>query len=651
LFRTMKDGRPKLTRRMIIGAATVATTVIAPLAFSAGSTAFADVQTTTAPITVTATTSAQSAVPPSGPLTRLVQGTAVAIHAEGPAVGELFAAEVRLCRAGLNITDAAEMLPSAGDCLSGPLTGGGDFDKSGVASPNRFVDLTFNVGTGTRAGSTIQCDSTHPCALWMDASVPTSHTADGSGHAFFHYDLLYAGQPAPPNLVVSQVAGSDAQLTVHVDDAAAGGVAPGDGNAPISGYDITITGAGTPVPASPVHLAAPGSQTFTGLVDFTLYNVTATRSNTPISGPAFTSNPAAASGTPVPPAVAITQIVSGDHKADVTVNTQGTSPASYNVEITPVNPAGALYTYSTPTAANPFTVGSGTPAGNVALTNGTLYSIRVQAVYPAGSGSFSAPVQFTPNGTLITQTITVRRPQGALILTQVCGAKGAVTTGTAPAYTAAGVRTTQYLPPVVGQSAPIVQGTLNPATDPLFGQYPYPVDANNEPIANYPTDCAINLGTAKLITNGAGAGQYFTAAGDLNQVTVVDTRDTDPGWIVNGKVSNFTSPTGSFSGSQLGWAPAATSKTASFTDAAGHTYAQATAAGSLVAPSTPSGLGSGKELGHGNAKSGPVPAADDPPGSRTGGLGIARFDAPLTLWIPIFAMTGNYTATLELTAI
>ena len=100
------------------------------------------------------------------------------------------------------------------------------------------------------------------------------------------------------------------------------------------------------------------------------------------------------------------------------------------------------------------------------------------------------------------------------MLTQVCGTPD--TAGTSPTITGGG-------------------------PDPLFSQYPYPQDpTTGDAVANYPTNCNINMGPAKLITTGNGAGQFFQASAPLNTVTVVDTRDTDPGWTVNGRMGTLT---------------------------------------------------------------------------------------------------------------
>jgi hypothetical protein len=273
---------------------------------------------------------------------------------------------------------------------------------------------------------------------------------------------------------------------------------------------------------------------------------------------------------------------------------------------------------ATPIAGSPHNTGSAATTYNyTGLTNGTVYTFQVRGVYSGTPGQYSAPSgSLTPQGKFITQTITVTRPQGDLVLTQVCGAHGATTTGTAP--------------------------TFNGSPDPLFSQYPYPTDANGVPDPNYPTNCGINLGIAHFKTSGTGAGQFFEATGALNQVTVADTRDSDPGFTVNGQMGNFSdggaNAHDSFSGSELGWTPIKTSDSPSFTASDGTQYDQTVTAGSVVAPnsSNATGLSHGATLGSASAGS---------------GLGIAVLDANLDLFIPVYANHGVYTGVLTISAV
>jgi hypothetical protein len=448
-------------------------------------------------------------------------------------------------------------------------------------------------------------------------------------------------------------------------------------------YSVSLSGgdcASIPAACAARPGAVPGPTTFTGLTNFQAYTVSATATSTAadgtttFTGPAGTAGPNA-STTPVPPAPTNVSGAPGNHKVDLTWTAPaGPTPDHYEVLATPCNtgttsapcPAGS----AAGTAIGPNSTGAGNSATTYSftgLTNGQAYVFQARALYTGGTGQYSAPSgMITPNGVLVTQTITARRPAGALVLTQVCGVHAADPITAVPVtgspyekaneYTAAGgpglapaSSGTQYTPPVVAGSVPPTPGTLNPTTDPLFGQYPYPTDANGEPIATYPTDCGVNLGTAKFITSGAGAGQFFRASGPLNQVTVADTRDTDPGFTVNGQMSSFTAPAGTFSGSELGWDPVKSSSTPAFTDSNGNTYTQVVNPGAVIQPNSPnaSGLSAGGKVLASSPGLNPVGCTT----ACNGGLGIAVLDAKLVLLIPVTAKTGNYTGTLSLSAV
>jgi hypothetical protein len=297
---------------------------------------------------------------------------------------------------------------------------------------------------------------------------------------------------------------------------------------------------------------------------------------------------------------------------------------------------------------------SATTASVTSLATGN-YTATLQATYPTPFvGAPSAPLAFTifPNSILI-QDITVTRPVGGLVLTQVCGAYGSLVAETAqlgfpaglPAATA--VNSSTVAAPTTGGTAPTTGAAAGGPADAVRGQYPYPTNPDGTPNPTYPTHCGINLGNAQFVRSGAGAGQFFAADGRLNQVTIVDTRDADTGWNAVGQVSNFTSgPSASFSGSQLGWVPVKTEDTSAFTDSLGNTYDQVTTAGGPIAPNTlvASGLSSNRTLLQAAGLAGTGQ-------NHTGGLGTAIADARLKLLIPITAQSGVYTATLTISTL
>lgn len=123
-------------------------------------------------------------------------------------------------------------------------------------------------------------------------------------------------------------------------------------------------------------------------------------------------------------------------------------------------------------------------------------------------------------------------------------------------------------------------------------------------------------------------GDRLSSEGDLDPVTVSDTRAGAPGWDTTAQVSEFSaSETSSFEGKYLGWTPEVVSSTAT-----------GVVPGAAVAPgfSEGTGLSEARQL------------AGAPAGS---GTGSSELGAGLSLEIPADTAAGTYTATLTLTTI
>ena len=136
------------------------------------------------------------------------------------------------------------------------------------------------------------------------------------------------------------------------------------------------------------------------------------------------------------------------------------------------------------------------------------------------------------------------------------------------------------------------------------------------PQSTGPDRCDVALGDGHLVTSGRGADHFFRATGWLGQVTVVDTRDGDPGWTVTGRASG-----------RVGWRPLLVRESPGFVDSSGSAYAMRAHAGSAVAASTSpttGGLSSGGTLGW-------APPSSGPGQQRIGGLGVAVFDAEVEM--------------------
>ncbi|MDP1792641.1 MAG: hypothetical protein Q8K63_00780, partial [Acidimicrobiales bacterium] len=274
------------------------------------------------------------------------------------------------------------------------------------------------------------------------------------------------------------------------------------------------------------------------------------------------------------------------------------------------------------------------------LVAGQVYTFTV--TYGAAGTSIPASVQSTPlSNSILLQDITVGRPNGALVLTQVCGKWDAMAAEAAqfgyPNGIGASAASATGTAPTTGS------GTGGPA-DGEFSEYPYPSNPDGTANAAYPTHCGIALGNAKLIATGGaanGAGQFFAAEGRLNQITVVDTRDTDPGWSVNFAMSELSNAATStaISGNQLGWSALKTD-TPSFQDGYGNSYDQTVNyVNQSLAPNSQGAAGAGTAHA--------VIQAPD----ATPGLGIATLDARIKLLIPIHAKNGTYSGTLTINAL
>jgi hypothetical protein len=571
--------------------------------------------------------SSQSGVANGSSLSALQDGTTVSIvmQASGASAGKFMGADVRLCRGGATITSPTDFDPTqGGNCIDQPFDAQSDALQTQSAAPNDVAaTITFRVGEGTRTftttggSSTITCGPSAPCALWIKESFDPSLVASGS--LFLHYDLAYAGPPDAPS--VAATGGTSAATVTWTPPV-------NTGNAPITSYTVSVT----PPDAAPQTVSGSAtSATFAGLTNFSTYTAGVTAMNTAVDGTTHFASPVAtAAFTPSPSPPNNLGVAPGDGSARLSWTIPaGPAPTDNEVTVTPTNPSGPDIVRITGASAPPFDV--------TGLTNGTVYTFKVRAKYGTNFGPTSASSPPFVPGVPSQQAITAIRPVGDLVLTQICGNHAA-------RFANALYPGSPAIPASTSGTAPSFNGT----PDPLFGQYPYPTDASGNPTANYPTDCGLGLGTATFLTKGPGAGQFFRADGILNQITIEDTRDTDPGWTVDGTMGQFTSGGGkAFGGNQLGWKPLLTTETPPATDGSGNTYMMNALQGQVVAPNavtSAGGMSGGAELGA-------APPSTTIGTTTTGGLGIAQFDADVHLLIPVFAKSGTYSGVLTITAI
>ena len=354
----------------------------------------------------------------------------------------------------------------------------------------------------------------------------------------------------------------------------------------------------------------------------------------PVNGQTYAVTATAANSvgtSPVSNSVSVSPSLSSRPAVTSLTATAGTGPAAGDIILTWVAPTGPAPTgynvVSSPALVPPIvtpTVGAGVLTFTVPTDPAIAYTFTVTPLHAAPFTALSAsvgPISSNPDA-LIMQHISVTRPPGVLILTQRCGVNGRI-----PAEIAStGFPALPEIPAAGGIGTSPLLTWPGGANDSRFGNYPYPVPAT------YPTHCGIGLGTATLVTSGPLSGNYYRADGIINQVTVLDTRDSDPGWTVTGNMSPFATTGDSFSGDFLGWSPFATDD--SDPVAGVTTYDQISTNGAFVAPNTIGGLDDGSTLA--SAASG-------------AGLGIATMDARLKLLIPLSANAGLYTGTLTFT--
>ncbi len=410
----------------------------------------------------------------------------------------------------------------------------------------------------------------------------------------------------PPTVVSPLVAGSGSLSGTLT--------APSPAPTPaVSSYTITAT----PTVGAPVVITQPGlAFAFSGLTNGVTYSVGATAFNGANSAPS-----AAVTGTPFDvnarPPVVLNPVVLGPVSATVSWIAPAITPDAgpfYNVIVT--NTVTGLpavgVTVSALTAAS-------TSVSLTTLTAGASLTVSITPVYalPATSTPAATPTFIVLGNSLIIQDITVTRPQGALVLTQVCGVYGALDLEPAsPGFAqlaAKGATTAPGAP-----TGPTLGANGAGGVDPNYtnGLYPSPASPT------YPTHCNISLGTATLVTTGAEAGQYYAASGQINQVTVSDTRDGQNGWTLNGTMSPFVNSTNSavtFGNNSMGWTPKVN----------GFSVGQVVTAAARVLPNAP-GLVAPTTLAS----------------ATTASLGIAQMDARLRLLIPVSAPSGLYNATL-----
>jgi hypothetical protein len=217
----------------------------------------------------------------------------------------------------------------------------------------------------------------------------------------------------------------------------------------------------------------------------------------------------------------------------------------------------------------------------------------------------------------------------------------------------------------------------NVDVDDDFSEYPYPINgtldvfgtpgptstAGDEidgtlvtgagtPAPVYPTGCEVNLGTARLVTGGPLAGEYFAAQGRMNQVSVVNTRNLAGNWTLNMFAEPFVNQDNgsqNFEGNFLGFAPVETYESGPVDLGVGldgvtqrGIYDMTVATQARILPGE--GVGTLAGPGLGNTRTIATAAA-------ASSLGLYIVDGMFQLLFPVEYDSGTYLSNVEISAI
>ena len=352
-----------------------------------------------------------------------------------------------------------------------------------------------------------------------------------------------------------------------------------------AGTAITLTATVTTTPAG----------TATGTVQF-FDGATAVGSPQPVSGGTATLTTSA--------------LAAGDHS--LTAAFTGSSASMHNSTST------AVAYHINPAAATPTTTSlAATPASGSAdnLTNVTL-TATVSPAAAAGTVTFQ-------DGPDTVGTAAVSAGTAALTRTYAAGNHSFTATFTPANPANFTTSTSTSLPYVVTAFAGVsTSETINTTVAP--GSLTISV-ANTSPVT-----------LPAPVLNAAAT--LLTTSGDINPVTVTDTRAGDPGWTVSGQISDFAGPgSASINGANLGWTPKLVDNGAGQTVTPGGVVNAAPGIAPGASPADPAlGLKTARTL------------------ARTAsghGIGTAHVSATLALNVPTTTVAGSYSATLTLTAI
>ncbi|HEY2764097.1 MAG TPA: Ig-like domain repeat protein [Pseudonocardiaceae bacterium] len=408
-------------------------------------------------------------------------------------------------------------------------------------------------------------------------------------------------------------------------------------------YDITAQcGAGFP-------FAVTG--TFTGAMYFT--SPTAYQTTDPNAGPTattttLTTNPVSpvTQGTSVALNAAVSPSAAGSVQfkdgagsigaavpvaggtASTTTSTLTAGTHSLTAVFTPTDPA-AFGPSTSPAVSFVVNTSSGatattttlsvTPSGSV--SQGTSVTLNGSVSPAAAAGS----IQFTDGGTNLGAPVPVAGGTASTTTSTLAVGSHSLAASFIPANPAAfGASSSQPVPLTVTGSG---GGTGSTATETITTT----IASGSLVISVANTN--VTLPSPALNP----AGTLLSTSGNINPITVTDTRAGNPGWTVSGQVTDFSDGAShAINGANLGWAPHVIDKAA----------AQTVTPGATIDPANGIAPGASPPAGIGLSVSRTLATA-----ATLAGIGTAHLDALLNLNVPTSTTAGTYTTTLTLTAI
>ncbi|MBV9663095.1 MAG: hypothetical protein JOZ37_03935, partial [Actinobacteria bacterium] len=361
-----------------------------------------------------------------------------------------------------------------------------------VFSPGQIPAGVYNIGIACTLGG---ASATQESNFWnVQMTVATGTATDGNAQVTWQNGT----SPSAPT-ITSLTAGTNTATQGHIDVAFTNPAA----NPALTSCTLFVgTSAGGTQFSGAGGLSGncTSPRTISGLSYGQQYFVRMTSTNSVGNSPVSNE----LSSTPVRPAV--TNLTATPSPNTVTLDWDdapllGTD--QYNIDIctqpatSPCLPASAGHASTANSATSNYTFTPAVPGQQYAFT----------VTYGAAGTSQGASAGAAPlSNSILVQDVSVTRPNGALVLTQVCGQYGNVPAEAASTGFPGGFAANAPAGNASGNtpSGPTLGANGTGGTDPNYpSQYPNPANPT------YPTHCSLDLGTASLITSGPGAGQFF----------------------------------------------------------------------------------------------------------------------------------------------